>query len=116
HRGAQNTPAVAETGDAQVALARAEATLQSARAFVLDAFGAAWETARAGSVPSLRDRGEVLLATLQAQRSAEAAVDAVLPLAGAGAIRAAHPLQRCYRDLHTAGQHIFVSAEAWKRC
>ena len=34
----------------------------------------------------------------------EAAVDAVFPFAGAGAVYASQPLQRCYRDLYTAGQ------------
>lgn len=30
-------------------------------------------------------------------------------LAGAGAVFAYHPLQRCFRDIHAAGQHILFS-------
>ena len=30
-------------------------------------------------------------------------------LAGADAVYAHHPLQRCFRDIHTAGQHILFS-------
>ena len=113
-RGAAPTP-VAETGDAQVELARAEAALRSARAFAFDAIGAMWDTACAGDPPSLEQRANVQLAALQAMRSATAAIDAVFPFAGAGAVYATQPLQRCYRDLHTAAQHIFFSAASWKR-
>ena len=33
----------------------------------------------------------------------------MLRLAGAEAVFAGHPLQRCFRDIHTAGQHILFS-------
>jgi indole-3-acetate monooxygenase len=34
----------------------------------------------------------------------------VFRLAGADVVYAHHPLQRCFRDIHTAGQHILLSA------
>jgi hypothetical protein len=34
----------------------------------------------------------------------------VFRLAGADAVFACHPLQRCFRDIHAAGQHILFSA------
>ena len=43
-------------------------------------------------------------------------MDSVFPYAGASSVYSSEPLQRCFRDLHTAGQHIYVGAEAWKRC
>jgi indole-3-acetate monooxygenase len=113
-RGAA-TSCVAETGDAQIVLARAEGGLQAARAFVLDALGELWTTACAGDTPNLELRARVQLAVLNAHRAAEAAVDTLLPLAGAAGVYSSRPLQRCFRDIHTAGQHIFVSADAWKR-
>ncbi len=36
-------------------------------------------------------------------------------LTGAGAVHATHPLQRCFRDLHTANQHVYFSPAAMKR-
>ena len=44
-------------------------------------------------------------------RAAVAAVDAVLPLAGASAVYADHPIQRCSRDLHAASQHILFNVD-----
>jgi alkylation response protein AidB-like acyl-CoA dehydrogenase len=109
------TNCVAETGDTQIALARAEGGLQAARAFVVDTLGELWITACAGDEPCVELRARVQLAGLNAQRAAEAAVDSLLPLAGSAGVYSSQPLQRCFRDLHTAGQHIFVSADAWKR-
>ena len=42
-------------------------------------------------------------------RAGTEAVDRVFRLAGAEAVYAHHPLQRCFRDVHTAGQHILFS-------
>jgi indole-3-acetate monooxygenase len=106
---------VAESGDAQLALARAEGGLQAVRAFAVDALGALWSAACRGDVPAVDLRGRVLLAALNAERAAVAAVDSVFPYAGSSGVYSSEPLQRCFRDLHNAGQHIYVGADAWKR-
>jgi alkylation response protein AidB-like acyl-CoA dehydrogenase len=106
---------VAHDEHAQIELARAEAGVQAARAFVFDAIGHLWTTACGGDPPSLDQRARLLLAVLQAMRASVAAIDAVFTLAGAGAVYTGHPLQRCLRDIHTANQHIYFSADAWKR-
>ena len=43
-------------------------------------------------------------------RAATEAVDRVFRLAGADAVFAHHPLQRCFSDVHAAGQHILFSS------
>ncbi|SFW91307.1 acyl-CoA dehydrogenase family protein [Amycolatopsis australiensis] len=106
---------LAEDGDVQVALTRAEGRLRSARAFVFEALGALWDTACAGDVPDVRRRGQFLLATQQAMRAALSAVNIAFGFAGAGALHADQPIQRCFRDLHAASQHIYFSAAASKR-
>ena len=106
---------VAEDPAAQVAFARAEANLRSARAFVLDEASALWDTARAGDSPSLEQRAGFQLAAQQTMRAARRAVDTTFDLTGAGAVHATHPLQRCFRDLHTANQHVYFSPAALKR-
>lgn len=108
------TPIAAEA-DLQVALARAEGGLQAASAFVYDTLGALWETACAGDVPDAPQRVRFLLANQQAMRAALDAVDTAFTFGGAGAARAGHPLQRCFRDLHTAAQHIYFSSASAKR-
>lgn len=106
---------LAQDPAAQVEFARAEAGLRSARAFVLDEAGALWDTACAGDPPSVQQRAGFQLAAQQAMRAARLAVDTTFGLTGAGAVHASHPLQRCFRDLHTAGQHVYFSPAALKR-
>jgi len=106
---------IAEDGDVQIALTRAEGRLRSARAFVFEALGELWETACAGDVPGVRQRGQFLLATQQAMRASLSAVNIAFGYAGAGALHADQPMQRCFRDLHAAAQHIYFSAAASKR-
>jgi len=99
----------------QVAFARAEAGLLAARAFVFDAVGAVWDSACAGDEPNIAQRARLQLAAQQAMRAGLDAVDVGLNLAGAVAVSTSHPLQRYFRDLHTASQHAYFSAEALKR-
>lgn len=106
---------IAEDGDVQLAVTRAEGGLQSARAFVFDALGAMWDTARAGDVPPVEQRARFLLASQQAMHAAMNAVGTAFSLAGAGAIHAGSPLGRCFRDIHAAAQHIYFSPAASKR-
>jgi alkylation response protein AidB-like acyl-CoA dehydrogenase len=109
------TTTIAEEGDAQVALTAAEGDLQSARSFVFDALGDLWDTACRGDVPDVDQRARFLLATVQTMRAAKTAVDTAYSCAGAGAVYADHPLQRCFRDLHVAAQHVGFSPTAIKR-
>jgi alkylation response protein AidB-like acyl-CoA dehydrogenase len=115
-RRAGGPQTVAEDPHTLLTIARAEAGLQAARSFVLDAIGELWETACGGAPPSLQQRTRLQLAVQHAMDSAVAAVDAVFPLCGADAIYSDRPLQRCFRDLHTAKQHIYFSIDSWRRC
>ncbi len=106
---------LAHDATVQVEFARAEGGLQSARAFVFDALGAVWEAACRGDVPTVEERSRFQLAAQEAMRAAVKATDVALSLAGASAVRTTHPLQRCFRDLHTANQHAYFSPAALKR-
>ncbi len=109
------TEPMAHEADVQVDLARAEALLRSARAFVFDAVGEIWAAVQDGSQPTLAQRAHTLLAIQQAMRAGVQAVDLVFAHGGAGTVYAHHPLQRCFRDIHTARQHVFFSDDALKR-
>lgn len=106
---------VAEDRHVQVQLATAEGGLQSARAFAFDVIGELWDTACAGDPLSIDQLARLSLATQQAVRAAVAAVDGIFRLAGAGAVYADQPIQRCFRDLHTLDTHAFLSADAVAR-
>jgi alkylation response protein AidB-like acyl-CoA dehydrogenase len=99
----------------QIDLAKAEGALQAAKAFVMDTAGSLWDTAVAGDVPSVEQRSRFQLAAQQAMQAAVQAVDTAFGFIGASAISSSHPLQRCFRDLHTARQHAYFSPEALRR-
>jgi alkylation response protein AidB-like acyl-CoA dehydrogenase len=101
--------AVGYDAEAQAELTRAEGALAAARSFLFDTIAEIWQTACRGDEPSLDQRARALLAGNQAGRAGAEAVDRVFRLAGASAVFAHHPLQRCFRDVHTAGQHILFS-------
>jgi len=101
---------VAHDAVTQHQLARAEGALGAARSFLFATIADVWDTACRGDEPSLPQRAQVLLAANQAVRAGTEAVDRVFRLAGAEAVFAGHPLQRCFRDIHTAGQHILFSS------
>ncbi|HXW08708.1 MAG TPA: acyl-CoA dehydrogenase family protein [Vicinamibacterales bacterium] len=98
----------------QVDLARAEADLQAARALVLDTFARAWNTLQERE-NSLEERTSMTMAVVEAMRLCTGAVDIAFQRAGGGALYDTSPLQRCFRDIHAAGQHIVFSHETWKR-
>jgi indole-3-acetate monooxygenase len=106
---------IADDGDVQLAVTRAEGALQSARSFVMDRIGSMCESALAGDVPDDQQRARFLLANMQAMHAATEAVDIAFAIGGASAVRADSPLQRCFRDIHAAAAHIYYSTAARKR-
>lgn len=114
-RGATARWSVADDSHVQVELGRAEATLAAARAYVHDAVRRLWDVACAGEDPGIDVRAGVGMATQHAMRAATSVVDTVFTHAGGSAVHAASPLQRCFRDIHVAAQHIFFAADADRR-
>jgi len=95
---------------AQTEVALAEAELRSARAWYYEAIEAAWEAAtRAGRI-EVEHRRDVRLATTHATRASAAAVDRMYTLAGGSSVYQRSPLQRIFRDVHVATQHMMVAA------
>jgi alkylation response protein AidB-like acyl-CoA dehydrogenase len=102
---------IAEDPHVQHEVGRAEAGLLAARAFVTDALGRASDTATSGDRLSAAQQAAVMLASNQAMHAAVTAVDIAFNFAGAGAVYTGHPLERCFRDIHTANQHIAFSSD-----
>jgi alkylation response protein AidB-like acyl-CoA dehydrogenase len=100
---------VAGSGHTQMLLAQAESGLRAARLYVYDTVARTWDSCCAGDRPPPPLRTELALAACHAMRTALTAVDSLYRLAGAEAVFVGHPLERCFRDLHTGSQHIIFS-------
>ncbi len=105
---------LAHSSLAQVDLARGEATLGAARAFLLDELGAAWDTACAGDPVEVLRRGRIRLAAAHAAHAAAEAVDLAYGAGGGSSVFASSPLQRCFRDVHTGTQHVQVARRVFE--
>lgn len=99
---------------AQVGLARAEALVRSARCYWYAEVEAVWNAAVGGRTISLEERAALRMASLVAVEHSVAAADSLYRLAGTSAIFQASPLERCWRDIHTAAQHLQVQDGRWE--
>jgi alkylation response protein AidB-like acyl-CoA dehydrogenase len=90
----------------QSRVAEAEAILSAARAYVLDAVGTAWEAVCAGVPDPSRAIAQARLAITHGMHEAVRAVDLLFHAAGTNAIYRSHPLERYWRDIHVAVQHV----------
>ena len=94
---------------AQMEIAKAEANLRAARAFYYEAIEAAWDQAQRGEPIPLEQRRDLRLATTHAVQASVLAVDAMYTLAGGTSVYDTSSLQRRFRDVHVATQHIMVA-------
>lgn len=94
---------------AHLDVSEAEALTRSARAFLMEAIEAAWEAAVESGRITVEHRRDIRLATTHAVRAAVRAVDLMYTLAGGSAVYRTSPLQRQFRDVHVATQHMMVS-------
>lgn len=116
---AGKTPAMAsrslaEQPDTRARVARAEARLRSARALVDEAVGDAYGEAESERAVSLERRAGLRMAASHAMESAAAVVDEMYALAGGSSIYDSSPLQRRFRDVHVATQHMLVGPSVWQ--
>jgi alkylation response protein AidB-like acyl-CoA dehydrogenase len=90
----------------QVTVARAEAKVASARAWLREVVADVWDTVLAGDPPDPRQRVRLRLAITHAISTAVGVADVLQQVAGAVAVPEDHPLQRRFQDLRTAAAHI----------
>lgn len=98
----------------QVRLLRATSQLRAARLLVMDAVTTCWEQAERGPVDPVA-RADLAAAVQHAQRVAASTVEWAFHACGGSAVYATHPLQRCWRDICAAGQHIAFGADIERR-
>jgi alkylation response protein AidB-like acyl-CoA dehydrogenase len=105
---------LSQSGSTQAELAKAEAGLRSARAFLHDELGRAWSSVVSGDRVDVRARGRIRLACVHAAEAAARAADVAYTLAGGTSVYESSPLQRCMRDAHVATQHLMVSPRMYE--
>jgi alkylation response protein AidB-like acyl-CoA dehydrogenase len=99
---------LAERAAVQADVARATAEVASARAYIADVVGGAEEEAENGDLGA-GTRAALRLAATHATVSAASAIDRMYDAGGGTSIYARSPLQRCFRDVHVATQHVMVA-------
>jgi indole-3-acetate monooxygenase len=105
---------LAERPVAQVELARAEACLAGARAFLYDTVEDLWRTITGGDEPTQRQVALNRIAAVSAAESGAAVTRAASMLAGGGAIASTSPLQRHMRDAEAIVHHFTVAPHVWE--
>ena len=94
---------------AQLDVSEAEALVRSARAWLAETIEAAWTAASSDGAITVEHRRDIRLATTHAVKSAMRAIDLMYTLGGGTSVYKTSPLQRHFRDVHVATQHMMVS-------
>jgi alkylation response protein AidB-like acyl-CoA dehydrogenase len=108
--GQGSTRTLAQRPATQAAVATAESSLRAARAWFYETIDAAWEAAQGEEPVPLALRVDLRLAATHAVRTSADVVGSLYDLAGGPAIYDDSPLQRRFRDAHTATAHFQVNA------
>jgi indole-3-acetate monooxygenase len=101
---------------AQANVARAQATISGARAYLHEAVGRAHRSAQAGRKPTLEEGVEVQLAACNALEAGSKVLNLVHDTVGTSGIRQGHRFEQLYRDGRTISQHAFASLSRYESC
>lgn len=105
---------LANRPQAQLRFAEAQAGIAAARAFLHDAVESAYAVAaREGAIPDAV-RARVRLAASHATKACAEAVTTLYTEAGGTSVFLETPLQRRFRDVHVATQHLMVSGTTFE--
>ncbi len=89
----------------QIAVAESEAIINSARAYLLDAIGTAWDAISDDVEDPSLEIARTRIAISHATRESVRAVDILFNAAGTNAIFLRNPFERFFRDVHVAVLH-----------
>lgn len=114
------TPTLSQAGLAtrptiHAAVARAEAQLLSARAFLYESANEVMSALEMTGHVTEDVEARRRLACANVADACRAVVDSMFTLAGSTPVYSGHRLERCLRDIHTAGQHLVVSPVWWEK-
>jgi alkylation response protein AidB-like acyl-CoA dehydrogenase len=112
--GLGSSRTLAERPATWAVVAEAEASLRAARAFYYQAIDEAWTAAQSAEPVSVELRTGLRLAATHAVRTAADVARAMYDLGGGSSIYDDSPLQRRFRDAHTATAHFQVNPATWE--
>jgi alkylation response protein AidB-like acyl-CoA dehydrogenase len=101
---------------AQGNVARAQATIGAARAYLHLTVDRVHRTAQAGVKPTLHEGVQVQLATCNALEAGSRVVNLVHDTVGTSGIRQEHRFEQLSRDGRTISQHAFASLSRYESC
>jgi indole-3-acetate monooxygenase len=99
---------------AQIQYAQAEGLLHAARAYFYECNDEIWRKGVAGESFSIEDRAHARLAVVTAAKLAAQAVDLIAEIAGMNSAQTSCPIERCWRDVHTATQHVLMNTSRFE--
>jgi alkylation response protein AidB-like acyl-CoA dehydrogenase len=92
-----------------IEIAKAEAILRSARAWMYEIMDEIWDKVVAGDEITAADRAMVRMACAHAATESVRAVEIAYTLGGGSSIYESNILQRCLRDVQTTTQHVMLA-------
>jgi alkylation response protein AidB-like acyl-CoA dehydrogenase len=92
----------------QTVIAEATALVGSARSYLYESARELWAATIAGDASAAQPRSRVRLAASHAARASVQAVDLLHAALATSAIFTGNPLERQFRDIHTAAAHVMV--------
>ncbi len=98
----------------QIDVARAEAIVHSARAFLHQTVDEVSQIVATSSLLSQKQIALVRLAAVDAVHRCAQAVDLMYNAGGAAAIYESSPLERCFRDAHVVTAHVVVQPAVYE--
>lgn len=99
---------------AQHDIGRAAAIVDAAHAYLFGELAEAWDEVLRGDRPSVERRARIRAACSHAAEESARAVDLAYHLGGGTSVYATSPLQRCFRDAHTATQHLQIGRRVFE--
>ena len=97
-----------ETGRMQQVIAEATAIVGAASAYLYATGEGVWQAIVAGEQPDARARARVRLAAAHAANESIRAVDLLHRALATSAVQQSSPLDRIFRDIHTAVAHVMI--------
>jgi alkylation response protein AidB-like acyl-CoA dehydrogenase len=98
----------------QADLAKGEACVRSARAFMDEVVAEVWQSVINGHPVSTEQRAWLRLAAVDGVQRCIEAVDLMYNAGGGSAIYESSPLERCFRDVHMIPAHVVVQPNVYE--
>jgi alkylation response protein AidB-like acyl-CoA dehydrogenase len=112
---AYGTPTpISELASTHIELAKAEAVLSSARAYVRETIEVVWEAVQAGEVPTIEQIAPLRLACTYGGQASIDAVDLAVRLTNTTANRMDCPLERYLRDVRAVAGHFTIGTALYE--